>query len=120
MNQNILYIDTRADGKTRAEKLQTRLRPRSCCRAVRDCARRDLRVHKTYKPRLLDSQRLFTKSHGSSMERKVLKMSRRAADRGIGQTSQTAECGPLRAACHIGVIDILILTPADICSLMDD
>lgn len=54
----------------------------SCCKVI--TAQWDLQIHKTWKPRLLDSQPLFTKSHGNSMERKVpkRKMSYRVANRG--------------------------------------
>lgn len=44
-------------------------------------ARRDPRVSKTSWPRPPDRQRLFTKSHGGSMEASVQRMSRRAATR---------------------------------------
>lgn len=68
-------------------------------------ARRDPRVHKTSWPRPPDSQRLFTKSHGSSMEC-VHRMSRRAAAR--------TDPGAIRSAWRVSACVTGRLTRADI------
>lgn len=76
------------------------------------CAHCELQIHKTWKPRLLDSQRLFTKSHGNSMERKDLTENVIPGCQ-QGEQPDFTQNQPQNAACHIWLTGSSM--PADTC-----